>query len=289
MEISHLQIIRTLAEDPHLSRGAQRLKLTQSALSKRLKAIEEEIGCPLFERRGPRGLKPLPQTLELASLADRVSTTWESGVKRIRARAAEPRHFLLVGPQLFLREAVLPWWKKVGSEFPGLEFEVRVSPMGRISIETLQEGADAAILEHQEELVDYVCKPIYTERWGIVRNPRERRERLQDYEWGTPSLRDNPVDQWLIKRQKMPPPERYRFIWNDITAVARWISETPGAASVLPYHAVAQAVDLKKVTYEPLSTAAQSKLFLAFERENPHKKLIKSLMAHFGSAGSAEL
>ncbi len=246
MEISHLKIVQTLAEDPHLGRAAQRLHLTQSALSKRLKAIEEEIGCALFERRGPRGLKPLPQALELASLADRVSTTWDAGLKRIRARASEPRHFLMVGPQLFLREVVLPWWKRTAPEFPGLEFEVKVSPMSRISFETLKGGADVAILEHQEELSDFVCRPIYTERWGIVRHPRERRGRLQDYEWATPSLTDNPVDQWLVKRQKMPPPDHYRFIWNDITAIARWIAETPGAASVLPWHTVVQSVESKK-------------------------------------------
>ena len=176
---------------------------------------------------------------------------------------------------------VLPWWKQVAPEFRELEFEVRVSPLSRISLEVLRGGADAAVLEHQEELSDFVCKPVYTERWGIVRNPRERRERLQDYEWGIPSLSDNPVEQWLVRRQKMPPPERYRFIWNDITAVARWIAETRGAASVLPLHAVAQAVESGRVIYEPLSSSAQTRLFLAYERESPHRRLIKSLMDYF--------
>lgn len=277
MEISHLQIIRSLVTDPHLSRAAVRLHMTQSALSKRLKAIEEEIGCPLFERRGPRGLKALPQAQELAVLAERVSTTWNSGIKRIRSGAAEPKHFLLVGPHLFLREAVLPWWNRVAPEFKGLELEVRVSSLSRISVETLQAGADAAILEHQEELPDYVCRPIYTEHWGVVRNPKERRPRLQDYEWGAPTVGDNPVEQWLVRRNKMPPPPQYRFIWNDLTALARWISETRGAASVLPWHAVAQAVDLGRVTYEPLSAVTDTKLFLAFQKSTLHKKLIKSL------------
>jgi DNA-binding transcriptional LysR family regulator len=289
MEISHLQIIRTLVTDPHLSRAALRLHMTQSALSKRLKAIEEEIGCMLFERRGPRGLKALPQASELAALAERVSTTWESGVKRIRSGAAEPKHFLLVGPQLFLREAVLPWWNSVASDFKGIELEVRVSPLSKISVETLQAGADAAILEHQEELPDYICRPIYTEHWGVVRNPKERRSRLQDYEWGAPTLGDNPVEQWLVRRNKMPPPSQYRFIWNDLTALARWISETRGAASVLPWHAVAQAVDLGKVTYEPLSAVTDTKLFLAFQKNTLHKKLIKSLtesLEGFESSGA---
>lgn len=281
MEIAHLKIIQTLAADPHLGRAAQRLHLTQSALSKRLRAIEEEIGCTLFERRGPRGLKALPQASELAGLADRVSTTWEAGLKRIRHGAAEPRHFLLVGPQLFLRETVLPWWNGVAHEFPDLEFEVRVSPMSRISIEALQGGANAAVLEHQEELADFVCRPIYEERWGVVRHPAGRRARLEDYEWGTPSLTDNPVDQWLIRSKKMTQPARYRMIWNDITALARWIAETPGAASVLPYHAVAQATEAGRLVHEPLSAAARSRLYLAYERDGGHGRLIKRLQAAF--------
>ncbi|MBU6376284.1 MAG: hypothetical protein KGQ59_09840, partial [Bdellovibrionales bacterium] len=100
---------------------------------------------------------------------------------------------------------------------------------------------------------------------------------LQDYEWGAPSSGDNPVEQWLVRRNKMPPPSQYRFIWNDLTALARWISETRGAASVLPWHAVAQAVDLGKLTYEPLSASTDTKLFLAFQKNTLHKKLLKSL------------
>jgi hypothetical protein len=81
----------------------------------------------------------------------------------------------------------------------------------------------------------------------------------------------------------MPTPAHYRFIWNDITAIARWISETPGAASVLPWHAVSQAVELGKITYEPLSRVTDTKLFLAFQRTTPHKKLIRSLTEYLES------
>jgi hypothetical protein len=75
----------------------------------------------------------------------------------------------------------------------------------------------------------------------------------------------------------MPPPPHYRFVWNDLTAIARWISETKGAASVLPWHAVAQAVEAGRLTYEPLSAVTDTKLFLAYQKNTLHKKLIKSL------------
>jgi DNA-binding transcriptional LysR family regulator len=276
MDIEHLKILRVLIADPNLSRAAGRLGMTQSALSKRVQAMEAEVGTPLFERRGPRGLKLLPQAVELSQLAERIVSTWDTGVKRIQRQASEPEHFVLVGPQLFLREIVLPWWAKNASQFPQLQLEVQVSPLGRVSLETLGAGADAGILEHREELSDFVCRPIFTERWGIVRHPSVKKENLKDYIWGTNSPRTNIVDTWLVQRQKMPPP-RYRFYWQDLTAVAIWVAETPGAASVLPWHTVVWLVKRNRLVFEPLGADATSRLYLAYPKSNPHRRLLKAL------------
>lgn len=275
MELSSLNIIRVLVADPNLTRAAERLHVTQSALSKRVQAIEEEVGCLLFERRGPRGLKPLPQAYEVAQLADRVVSAWDTGVKRIQRSSAEPEHFVLVGPQLFLREVVLPWWHKVADQFPTLQLETRVSPLARVSLETIQAGADAGILEHKEELADYVCKPIYTEQWGIVRHPSVKHADLRKYSWGTYSPRSNPVDVWLVRRQRMSPPN-YRFYWEDLTAIAIWVADTPGAASVLPWHAVAWLARRNRLAFEPLGSEANVRLYLAYPKTNPHKRLLKA-------------
>ena len=284
MEISSLRVIQILAHDPNLTRAAERLHLSQSALSKRVHSIEEELGVELFERRGPRGLKPFPQAIELASLADRVLTTWDTGVRRIQTLTAEPAHFVLVGPQLFLREVVMPWWQIVADQFEGLTLEVRVSSLARVSLETVEAGADAGILEHREELGDYVCKPIYTEKWGIVRHPSTIGGDLRKTLWGTVSTQDNPVDTWLVKTQKMPPPI-YRMYWQDLTALAMWVAQTPGSATVLPWHAVAWLERKKLVVFDPLGTDATTHLYLAFQKNSPHKRLLKALSA-LGKADS---
>jgi len=276
MDIENLRIVRALIVDSNLSRAAERLHLTQSALSKRVQAIEEELGCQLFERRGPKGLLPLPQAMELAQLSDRLVNAWDTGVKRIRRTAEEPSHFVLVGPPLFLREIVLPWWKKVAHEFPETQLEVQVSSLGRVSLEAIHAGADAGILEHQEELADWVCKPIYTERWGIVRNVGLTHEDMNKYHWGTYSTRHNPVDIWLVQRQRISPPT-YHFYWQDMTAIAIWIADTPNAASVLPWHSVAWLAKRNRVSFEPLGPDSSTKLFLAYKKDNPHKRMLKSL------------
>jgi DNA-binding transcriptional LysR family regulator len=276
VEIQNLKLIQLLVADSNLSRAAERLHLTQSALSKRVHAIEAELGFSLFERRGPRGLKPLPQAIELARLSDRVSNAWETGVSRILRSALEPEHFVLVGPPLFLREVVLPWWARTEKDFPSLQLEVQVSSLDRVSVETLRTGADAAILEHREELPDHICKPIYTERWGIVRHVDLKEADMNRYTWGTYSTRRNPVDTWLVQRQRIAPP-KYRFYWQDLTALAIWVADTPNAASVLPWHTVAWLHKRKRISFEPLGSEATTRLYLAYPKETAHKKLIRAL------------
>lgn len=48
----HLRYFRAVAHDGNLTRAAERLNLSQSALSIQIKQLEERLGHPLFERRG---------------------------------------------------------------------------------------------------------------------------------------------------------------------------------------------------------------------------------------------
>ena len=57
MNWNQLRYVLTIAEEKSITRAAQRLYLTQPSLSLSLKALEEELGTPLFTR-GPDGLEP---------------------------------------------------------------------------------------------------------------------------------------------------------------------------------------------------------------------------------------
>ena len=51
LELRHLKTLMALREAGNLSRAAQLLNLTQSALSHQMKGLEEAYGAPLFERK----------------------------------------------------------------------------------------------------------------------------------------------------------------------------------------------------------------------------------------------
>lgn len=54
MEFLQLQYFQALAHDPHMTRVAQNLHITQSALSKMIKSLETSIDVKLFDREGRR-------------------------------------------------------------------------------------------------------------------------------------------------------------------------------------------------------------------------------------------
>ena len=54
LNFNHLRYFHAVAHDGNLTRTADRLNVSQSALSVQIKTLEERLGHPLFERRGRR-------------------------------------------------------------------------------------------------------------------------------------------------------------------------------------------------------------------------------------------
>ncbi len=68
MELYHLRTFVTVAEEGNLSRAAQRLHLSQPAVSAHVKTLEEELGVGLFLRTA-RGMELTPSGSRLARTA----------------------------------------------------------------------------------------------------------------------------------------------------------------------------------------------------------------------------
>lgn len=89
MEMSQLRTFRAVAEALNFTRAAERLHLTQSAVSHQIKALEEELGEPLFIR-AKRGVK-LSQAGKIAlEYVERILDETEAMRERISGRERSP-------------------------------------------------------------------------------------------------------------------------------------------------------------------------------------------------------
>ena len=90
MDLKQLRIFEMVARHGGITRAAEVVHLTQSALSLQLKSLQESIGTPLF-RRTPRGMELLPAGQALLPYAQAVlaaSAEFQSAVERLSKRAA---------------------------------------------------------------------------------------------------------------------------------------------------------------------------------------------------------
>jgi DNA-binding transcriptional LysR family regulator len=90
MELSQLRTFREVAEALSFTRAAQKLNMTQSAVSHQIKALETELGEPLFIR-SKRGVR-LSDAGQLAlAYAERIIEEADALRERIRGDDHEPR------------------------------------------------------------------------------------------------------------------------------------------------------------------------------------------------------
>lgn len=116
----HLRHFWAIAREGGLTRAAEKLNVAQSALSTQLRALEEELGQPLFERRGRR-----MELTEAGRIAlDHAETIFRTGselLDTLRGQGPARRRVLRVGAvatlsRNFLLERLRPFLNRDGVE-----------------------------------------------------------------------------------------------------------------------------------------------------------------------------
>jgi DNA-binding transcriptional LysR family regulator len=124
MEVRQLQIFRTLAAELNFTRTAELVHTVQSNVTAQIKALEDELGVPLFDRLGRRvaltdaGRRFLP-------FAQQALAAMEEGQRAIRA-GAEPSGPLRIGaPESVLTYRLPEVVREYRKRFPLVELVFR--------------------------------------------------------------------------------------------------------------------------------------------------------------------
>lgn len=127
LEIKHLKMVRAIAETGNMTKAADRLFITQSALSQQLKDIEEKLQIALFFRTRKKMLLT-PGGQKLLQSAEKIVGLLDEAELEIAKLAGGQRGELKVGTQCIFCFKWLPQLLRTfQAEFPMIEFEIGTS------------------------------------------------------------------------------------------------------------------------------------------------------------------
>jgi len=90
MSVEQLQTVVAVAEEGSLVRAARRLHLTQPPVSRRLMALEDELGVSLFHRRA-RGVEPTEAGERFLPHARAILAALEQASRAARGLRSDPQ------------------------------------------------------------------------------------------------------------------------------------------------------------------------------------------------------
>jgi len=161
IEFRHLRTIKAIHQEGGLARAADRLHITQSALSHQIKGLEEQAGMELFVRRS-KPMKLSSAGMRLLRLADQIlpqMATMEEEFRALRSGKSGRLHIAIECHACFdwllpVLEAFRVAWPEVDVDIrPGLQFEALPALM--------REEVDLVISSDPEDLPGIDFTPLF--------------------------------------------------------------------------------------------------------------------------------
>ena len=141
-----LRYFTAVAEEGNLTRAAQRLYVSQPALTKQIKQLEQLLGVRLFTR-SRTGMTLTEPGQTLAAQAPAVLASWDQALRKTKGTASRAAKVLRVG---FIASAANELTQRIIAAFtarrPGWRVDMRQTSWGTPDAGLLTGEADAALL-----------------------------------------------------------------------------------------------------------------------------------------------
>lgn len=170
LRLRHLQILVSLAETQNVSRSAERLHMTQPALSKWLKDLEADIGTALFERHA-RGLRPTRSCEVLLEHARRIGVDLDRARDEMSMLLAGSTGYVAIGGSGATIASTVPAAVlALLQAMPGARVDIVEGTMDRLMERLDRNELDIAVGRSQPQyLTRHVeCEELYAEPLHFV-------------------------------------------------------------------------------------------------------------------------
>ena len=149
LNLHYLAVFHAVAEERSVSRGAERLGVSQPAVSKQLKLLERSIGAALFDRT-PRGVTPTAAGELLAGYARRLFALAGDAEQALTELDGLLRGSISVGASTTVGVYLLPdVFVRMRQEFPGITGRMEIAASEALQARLIAGSIDLAVTDGQ--------------------------------------------------------------------------------------------------------------------------------------------
>ncbi|WP_431121275.1 LysR family transcriptional regulator [Flagellimonas flava] len=168
IEFRHLEYFLTLSQTLHYGKAAERLFISQSALSQQIQRLEHLLGQPLFDRTNRR--VELNQAGQLfKQVAQQVTNQMHGSLENWRLALEEIEGMIRIGfVGSAMQEFLPPLIKDFSEKYPKTKFSLD-EMNNQLQLQALEaERLDIGFVRSNEVPVGLNCKAVYTENLCVV-------------------------------------------------------------------------------------------------------------------------
>jgi DNA-binding transcriptional LysR family regulator len=249
VDLRQLEILQAIAETGSFTACGRKLHVSQSAISRQILLLEEELGEPLFLRVG-RQVRMTPAAESLVQLGQRVFQDVRDTVGTITDRTRQLRGTLRLSGGMTVCLYVFPsLLKHLRRAHPQLDVRLLVATAGQ-SLQEIRGGRiDAGLLTLPIDESDLVTVPVLREELMLITTPshplaRRRRVMPKDlgdepfilFEMGSATRRV--IDHFFAAEELEPP----IVMDTENVEIIKAMVKTGMGVGIVPYQAVAREV-----------------------------------------------
>jgi LysR family transcriptional regulator, regulator for metE and metH len=169
IEIKHLKMIRSIAETGNLTKSAESLFVTQSALSQQLKDIEAKLNVDLFARTRKKMILTATGKKLLTTAEKIIDTLEETELEIARIVSGDAGEFRVGTHCIFCYKWLPSVLSSFQQKFPNVTFELGTSTALVKDLEDKRFDVVIAAMPIESDSVDYT--PLFSDRLMCIMSP----------------------------------------------------------------------------------------------------------------------
>ncbi|NIR61881.1 MAG: LysR family transcriptional regulator, partial [Gammaproteobacteria bacterium] len=287
IELRHLHTLAVLRNAGSLTRAADHLHLTQSALSHQVKDLEESLGVRLFQRKS-RPLRFTQAGERLLRLADRVLPAVqvaEREIARVAGGETGRLHIAIECHSCF--EWLIPTMDAYRIDWPDVEMDLtvgfRVEPLPALA----RGDMDLVITSDPREIEGLVYRPLFRYEALLAmatHHPLTRREWIEPADLARETLITYPVERerldvyrYFLEPAGVEPAGRRT---TELTAMMLQLVASARGVAALPNWAMEQYLSRGYVTARPLGRdGMHGTLYAALRVSDSERPFMRAFLA----------